>query len=138
MVKTCLFCQLVHGEIPSYRVYEDEQHVVLLDAHPLTRGHLLVCTKAHIGNVYDLDEEPLLHIMLLVKKFSLIIKGLFQPIKVIMMTHNLAHRHLHIHLIPAYSKYDVLPKEVAEITEPASEEELENVLYLYRSYDLQR
>ncbi len=138
MLAGCLFCQLAQGEIPSYRLYEDEVHIVLLDTYPLTYGHLLVCTKAHIGNLYDLDEEPLLQIMLLVKKFSLVIKDLLKPLQVVMMTHNIVNNHLHIHLVPAYSQYDIFSEEATSQKKPATEEELADLLRRYRDYEDER
>jgi len=56
--KECLFCKIVRGEIPSYKVYEDEHFLAFLDIHPQSPGHTQVIPKAHYRWVWDLPAEP--------------------------------------------------------------------------------
>jgi histidine triad (HIT) family protein len=57
MSRECVFCRVIKGEIPSHKVYEDENTLAFLDIHPSTPGHTLIVPKAHIARVEDLPEE---------------------------------------------------------------------------------
>lgn len=52
----CIFCQIVKGEIPSYKIYEDEEFLAFLDVFPYTYGHTLVIPKKHVRYVWDYDD----------------------------------------------------------------------------------
>jgi len=56
MSRECVFCRIVRGEIPSHKVYEDENTLAFLDIHPSTPGHTLIIPKAHIAKVEDLPK----------------------------------------------------------------------------------
>lgn len=56
-MEDCLFCKIVKGEIPSTKVYEDEQILAFKDIHPVAPVHILVIPKKHISSVIDLNEE---------------------------------------------------------------------------------
>ena len=64
----CIFCKIIAGEIPSYKVYEDEQVLAFLDINPVNPGHTLVVPKKHLANIEEADEETLCRIMRIVKK----------------------------------------------------------------------
>jgi histidine triad (HIT) family protein len=55
--ETCLICRLVHGELPSSRVHEDEHVVAFMDLHPVNPGHLFVVPRAHVPLLDDLDDD---------------------------------------------------------------------------------
>lgn len=57
----CVFCSIVKGDIPSYKVYEDEYVIAFLDINPTTRGHTLVVPKVHVSKMSDMDEEEILN-----------------------------------------------------------------------------
>jgi histidine triad (HIT) family protein len=57
MVDSCVFCAIIDGKIPSYKVYEDENTLAFLDIHPSAPGHTLLIPKAHVAQVEDLPEE---------------------------------------------------------------------------------
>ena len=57
MSESCIFCRIVRGEIPSYKVYEDEKTVAFLDINPSAPGHTLIIPKAHVTRVEDLSQE---------------------------------------------------------------------------------
>jgi histidine triad (HIT) family protein len=57
MVDNCVFCAIVEGKIPSYKVYEDEKTLAFLDIHPSAPGHTLLIPKIHVAQVEDLPEE---------------------------------------------------------------------------------
>ena len=57
MSESCIFCRIIRGEIPSYKIYEDERTLAFLDISPSAPGHTLIVPKAHVARVEDLSEE---------------------------------------------------------------------------------
>jgi histidine triad (HIT) family protein len=57
MSETCIFCRIIRGEIPMYKVYEDERTLAFLDINPSAPGHTLIIPKVHVGQVEDLSRE---------------------------------------------------------------------------------
>ena len=57
MSESCIFCRIIRGEIPSYKIYEDERTLAFLDINPSAPGHTLIVPKAHVTRVEDLSEE---------------------------------------------------------------------------------
>lgn len=55
MEEDCVFCKIIEGEIPSYKVYEDDKTVAFLDAEPVSKGHTLVIPKEHVENIHDAE-----------------------------------------------------------------------------------
>jgi len=66
----CVFCKIINGEIPSYKIYEDEFTFAFLDIADDAVGHTLVIPKKHYENILDIDDESLQHVMHSVKKIS--------------------------------------------------------------------
>jgi histidine triad (HIT) family protein len=64
----CIFCKIIVGEIPSYKVYEDEFTLAFLDINPVNFGHTLVIPKKHFVNIDEADEETLCQVIRIVKK----------------------------------------------------------------------
>lgn len=96
----CVFCKIVAGEIPSYRVYEDEKFFAFLDINPLSRGHVLVVPKKHFRWVHDVENfGAYWETALLVQKK---IVGSLNPQWVQYMTQGVVP-HAHIHVIPRYT-----------------------------------
>lgn len=102
----CIFCKIISGEIPSYKVYEDDHVLAFLDITQGTKGHTLVIPKKHFNNVYDLDEETVFHVFSVVPKLANALKETFQPIGLNIINNNdkplQSVFHFHIHLIPRY------------------------------------
>ena len=114
MNSTCLFCQLVQGDLPSHRVYEDHDFVVLLTIHPVNPGHAMVVPKKHIESFYDVEDVLYTPMMLLVKRMARAIKDVFAPLQVVMATSGVGNRHVHVHVMPVYGLYDLAPQEFLE------------------------
>src|SRR5438105_1815033 len=124
----CLFCSLVRGDLPSHRVYEDENFIVLLTIHPVNPGHVMVLTKQHIESFYDVEDTLYTQLMLLVKRMALVIKHVMKPLQVVMETSGIGNRHVHVHVIPVHDLYELLPQGVAErLTKHPSADELARV-----------
>lgn len=69
----CLFCKIINGEIPSYKVYEDEKTFAFLDINPINVGHTLVIPKNHVSKISDAHEEDLVALTNALKR---VIKGI--------------------------------------------------------------
>ena len=65
-----IFSRIIAGEIPSYKVAEDENYYAFLDINPLTKGHTLVVPKKEIDYIFDLDDQTLAGMMLFAKKVA--------------------------------------------------------------------
>lgn len=103
----CIFCKIVSNEIPSYKIYEDETLLVLLDINPVEPGHTLIIPKKHILDLQEIDNDTLIKILDKAKEISQILtkklntngyslvqnNGICQEIK-----------HYHLHIIPKYNK----------------------------------
>ena len=71
----CIFCKIISGEIPSYKVYEDEATLAFLDINPVNPGHTLVVPKKHVADIEEADEETLCLVMKVVKKVGTSLKN---------------------------------------------------------------
>lgn len=102
-----IFSKIVAGEIPSYKVAEDEKYYAFLDINPLAKGHTLVIPKVEVDYIFDLDDETLAGLTKFAKKIAHKIKEQTGCKKVAMLVLGLEVAHAHIHLIPMNSEKDV-------------------------------
>ena len=102
----CIFCKILEGKIPSYKVYEDENVYAFLDITQGTKGHTLVIPKKHVKNIYEIDEETIQRVFKVVPKIAKALKKTFNPIGLNIINNNdkplQSVFHFHIHLIPRY------------------------------------
>ena len=96
----CIFCKIVKGEVPSYRVYEDDDYLAFLDIFPLNKGHTLVIPKKHERWVWD-DKTPGKYFEATTKVAKAINKA-FTPERVMSVVLGEAVAHAHIWLVPKY------------------------------------
>jgi histidine triad (HIT) family protein len=120
-----LFTKIVNGEIPAWKVAEDENFLAFLDIFPVAKGHTLVIPKKEVDYLFDLDDETYAGLQLFAKKVAIGIQKAIPCKKVGVMVLGLEVPHAHIHLVPMQSETDLLnfskklklPKEeMAEIT----------------------
>ena len=102
-----IFSRIIAGEIPSYKVAEDENYYAFLDINPLTKGHTLVVPKKEIDYIFDLDDQTLAGMMLFAKKVAGKITQEIACSRVAVVVLGLEVPHAHIHLIPIKSENDV-------------------------------
>lgn len=102
-----IFSRIVAGEIPSYKVAEDDNYYAFLDINPLAKGHTLVIPKVEEDYIFDLDDETLSGLVLFAKKIAHKIKEQIECKKVAMIVLGLEVPHAHIHLIPMNEEKDV-------------------------------
>lgn len=129
----CVFCKIVEGELPCYKIYEDEDAIVFLDAFPTMRGQVLVIPKKHLAPwLFDLEDEIYVKLMLVAKKIVRAVDKALTPVKTGMIVEGLELDHVHIKIFPLSEKgfldypkkMDPLPskEEMQEIAEKIRKE----------------
>lgn len=103
----CIFCKIIAGDIPSTKLYEDENYVVMFDIGPATKGHALVIPKDHYANLFELPEDIAGGAYVLAKKMATKMKDKFQADGVNILQNNgevagQTVHHFHMHIIPRY------------------------------------
>lgn len=73
-MKDCLFCKIIKGEVPSTKIYEDDEFYAFLDLHPINRGHTLVIPKKHCRNLLDFPKSEETDLMEVLKKVANAVK----------------------------------------------------------------
>ena len=102
-----IFTKIVKGEIPSYKIYEDEKFYAFLDISPLKKGHTLVIPKRQVDYIFDLEDEELSGLNIVAKKVAKAIAKVFPCEKVGVVVLGLEVPHAHIHLIPLETEQDI-------------------------------
>jgi histidine triad (HIT) family protein len=102
-----IFSKIIAGEIPSYRIHEDERFYAFLDIHPLAEGHTLVIPKAETDYLFDLEDDLLADMMVFAKKVALAIDQTMNCKRVGVAVLGLEVPHAHIHLIPINNLHDI-------------------------------
>lgn len=125
-----IFTRIINGEIPSYKVAEDENFYAFLDINPLMKGHTLVVPKQEVDYLFDLDDNILQKMSIFAKRVAAQIKCKIECKKVAMIVLGLEVPHAHIHLIPMNTESDVdfrkeklnlTPEEFAQIAKELNE-----------------
>ena len=103
-----IFSKIIAGEIPSYKVAENEQFYAFLDINPLVKGHTLVVPKREVDYIFDLDDSEVAAMHVFAKGVALAIQKAFPCKKVGEAVIGLEVPHAHIHLIPVQKESDML------------------------------
>jgi histidine triad (HIT) family protein len=102
-----VFTKIINGEIPSYKIAEDEHYLAFLDVFPLKKGHTLIVPKKEVDYLFDLDSETYLGLMDFSKKIATAIKLAFPCNRIGMAVIGLEVPHAHLHLIPINTMNDM-------------------------------
>ena len=102
-----LFTKIVNGEIPCFKVAENDQFLAFLDINPLVKGHVLVIPKLEIDYIFDMDDHLLSEMIVFSKFVSKKIKNAFPCKKIGVTVIGLEVPHAHIHLVPINSMNDM-------------------------------
>lgn len=102
-----IFTRIVNGEIPCYKVAEDDNFLAFLDINPLQKGHVLVIPKIEVDYIFDLEDSVITEMMIFAKKVAKQIKNKIECNRVAVVVLGLEVPHAHIHLIPMNSEKDV-------------------------------
>lgn len=131
----CIFCKILNKEIPSYKIYEDENVYAFLDITQGTKGHTLIIPKKHIENVYVLGDKDASNIFKVVPKIARALKKAFDPIGINIFSNNelplQSVFHFHIHLVPRYVN-DGMELSTVNNYGKVSNEEFENIVKLIK------
>lgn len=103
-----IFTKIVNGEIPCWKVAEDDRFLAFLDISPVAKGHTLVIPKKEVDYLFDLDDDTYVGLQLFAKKVALGIQKAIPCLKVGVMVLGLEVPHAHIHLVPMQSEADLL------------------------------
>lgn len=108
MKNNCVFCAIAAGEIPSFKVYEDELVLAYLDINPFAKGHTLVIPKAHSEGLLDTDDVTLAAVLVRVKKVAAQLKAKLGCDGFNILQNNgeaagQTVKHLHFHIVPRWS-----------------------------------
>ncbi len=102
-----VFSKIISGEIPSYRIHEDDRFYAFLDINPLVEGHTLVVPKVETDYLFDVDDDLLGDMMVFAKKVALAIDKTIDCKRVGVAVLGLEVPHAHIHLIPINDLHDI-------------------------------
>ena len=112
-----IFSRIIAGEIPCYKVAENDQYFAFLDINPLAKGHTLVVPKCETDYIFDLDDQTLAGMVVFAKEIASKLKDFSGCKKVAMVVLGLEVPHAHIHLIPMNTESDVdFRKEKLKLT----------------------
>lgn len=95
-----IFTKIINGEIPSHKIYEDDDVLAFLDIHPVMPGHTLVIPKKQIEFVWDLDDETYTKLTLAARKIALHLREILDAEYIGEQIIGVDVPHAHIHLIP--------------------------------------
>jgi len=103
----CIFCKIIRGELPSFKIYEDERVIAFLDIRPVNAGHTLVVPKAHSQNIFDIKPEDWDAVAGLTRALALAIEKGTEADGVNIAMNNREHagqvvQHPHVHVIPRF------------------------------------
>ena len=112
MKNDCIFCAIAEGEIPSFKVYEDELVLAYLDINPFAKGHTLVIPKRHAAGLLDADDELLAALVVRVKKIAAHVKDALGCDGFNILQNNgeaagQTVRHVHFHIVPRYGREEL-------------------------------
>ena len=102
-----IFSRIINGEIPCYKVAEDDHYFAFLDINPLKAGHTLVVPKKETDYIFDLSDEDLAGMMVFSKKVAAAIRSAYPCNRIGVAVLGLEVPHAHIHLVPMDSMEDV-------------------------------
>ena len=127
----CVFCEIIKGNIPSKKIYEDDKVLAILDISQATKLHTLVMPKEHYENIFDIDSDTLAHLIKVVKMIANHYKEMNPEILGINLLNNnneaagQSVMHYHMHILPRY-KNDNLKIEFTDNSASIDLAELEN------------
>ena len=108
MKNDCIFCAIAAGEIPSFKVYEDDLALAYLDINPFAKGHTLVIPKSHAAGLLDVDDKLLAELVMRVKKVAAHIREKLGCDGFNILQNNgeaagQTVRHIHFHIVPRWN-----------------------------------
>ncbi|MFT3995481.1 MAG: HIT family protein [Dysgonomonas sp.] len=103
-----IFSKIIAGEIPSYKIAENDKFFAFLDINPMAKGHTLVIPKLEIDYLFDIDDALLAEMAVFAKQVAIAIKKAIPCNRISMMVLGLEVPHAHIHLVPMNKESDMI------------------------------
>ncbi len=128
----CIFCKILSGDIPSFKVFEDDQTYAFMDINPANPGHVLVIPKFHAPNIFEIPPEWMTACMITAQKIALAVEKTVSPDGINILQANgegaaQSVQHFHIHVMPRRNgdelklNWDLVPGDMEEIEAIANE-----------------
>lgn len=124
-----IFSKIISGEVPGYKIYEDDYVCAILDINPIQKGHVLVIPKQEVDQLFELDEQMFDHMMHRVRYLAQVMKAKLNCTRVCVFVEGYGVPHVHVHLVPTNVPADFDKVHVYH----ASTEELEEMQQLLQS-----
>jgi len=102
-----IFTRIVNGEIPCYKVAEDDRFLAFLDINPLAKGHTLVIPKAETDYIFGIEDQEYTDLFLFAKRVALAVEKVVPCKRIGIAVLGLEVAHAHIHLVPINTVYDI-------------------------------
>lgn len=112
-----IFTKIINGEIPAYKVAEDENFLAFLDVNPNAKGHTLCIPKKEVDKIFDLEEETYMELMRFSRKVAIALEKTVTCKRVGMAVVGLEVPHVHVHLIPLNAMDDMNFKNKVDLSE---------------------
>ena len=101
----CIFCKIISGDIPSFKIFEDEQTLAFMDINPANDGHCLVIPKEHARDLYSISEEAMAAVARSARRVAIAVQATLQPEGVNLVQCNgpaagQSVEHVHMHVLP--------------------------------------
>lgn len=123
-----IFTKIINGEIPSYKVYENDYVYAFLDIHPVQQWHTLIIPKIEIDHILDVEEPHYTAIWIATKKIGKAIQKFSGSKKIATLTLGMEVPHAHVHLIPINSESDIDFKNTKELSPEQMKEIQERII----------
>ena len=122
-----IFTKIINGDIPSYKVAEDENFYAFLDINPNAKGHTLCIPKKEIDKIFDLDEETYIGLMSFSRKVAKALEKVIDCKRVGIAVVGLEVPHTHVHLIPLNAMSEMTFQQKVKLTDEEFKEIAEKV-----------
>ncbi len=132
-MEECIFCRIVKGAIPCFKVFEDQRVLAFMDINPIAEGHTLIIPRAHAENIWEIVPEDLAAVQMASRRLALALRQVFQPVGIACLQLNgrgvnQVVMHYHQHLIPRresdpalkMTAWDLVPGDMAAIAQTAA------------------
>ncbi len=132
-MSNCLFCDIIEGNVPSRKVYEDDKVYAFMDISQTTPGHTLVVPKEHVRNLFEMSSETAAYLFSRVPKITQAIKASDDKVKganILVNNEEVAYQsvfHSHVHIIPRYSSQDDFALKFTDNSEKYSDDQLDTI-----------
>jgi histidine triad (HIT) family protein len=124
---SCVFCEIIQGKIPAWKLYEDDRALAILDHRPVRQGHAVILPKVHIDHFIELDEDLAAHLFRIGKTLGLRIQETLTPKRIGYAIAGFGVPHAHFNIIPMWGNHDITSSQYAEVNDGILEFSGENV-----------